>query len=166
VGRKLPEANISHSTPRRLRIKIPSSKGNTSFLSSVKDHFLDLEGIEKVEINTVTGSVLLIHNLDSRIIADYAANHDLFSIKAPETEYKQTFISKKITETFKDLNKTVTASTKGFANVPDLLVLVLIGLSAYQISQGNFMAPAWYTAVWYALNIFLKSQPETVGGLV
>jgi ABC-type uncharacterized transport system permease subunit len=161
VKRQLPDAKISHSIPHRLRIKIPSKKGNTSFLSSVKDQFVGLEGIEKVEINTVTGSILLIHHLDSRTIADYAVNHDLFRIEDPETEYKQTVISRRISETFKDLNKTVTASTKGFANVPDLLVLVLIGLSAYQISQGNFMAPAWYTAVWYALNIFLKSQPES-----
>jgi hypothetical protein len=160
VEEKLPEAHISHSISHRLRIKIPSKKGSAAFFSSVKDHFSGLEGIEKVEINTVTGSILLIHNLKPQTITEYAASHDLFRIEEPEKRQEQTVISRKISETFMDLNKTVTASTKGFANIPDLAVLVLIGLSAYQISQGNFMAPAWYTAIWYALNIFLKSQPE------
>ena len=36
--------------------------------------------------------------------------------------------------------------------------LLIMGI--YQISRGNFMAPAWYTAFWYALNIFLKSKPK------
>jgi hypothetical protein len=155
----LPQAYISHSIPRRIRIKIPSKKGNQSFLSSVKDHFGGLVGIETVEINTVTGSILLIHALDSVKIAEYAEKHNLFRIESMKTDHKQTFISRKISETFRDMNRTVTTSTKGFANIPDLAVLTLIGLSAYQISQGNFMAPAWYAALWYALNIFLKSQP-------
>jgi len=60
------------------------------------------------------------------------------------------------------MNSSVIVSTKGFANVPDLVLLTLVGLSAIQISRGNFTAPAWYTALWYALNIFLKAQSKEV----
>jgi Heavy metal associated domain 2 len=156
----LPEAYISHSIPHRLRIKIPSKKGDTSFLASAKDAFVRLEGIEHVEINEVTGSILLLHTLSSGKIAEYAEGQHLFMIEGLKTYHKQTFVSRKISETFLDLNKKVTVSTKGFANIPDLAVLTLLGLSVLQISRGNFMAPAWYAAMWYALNIFLKSQPS------
>lgn len=131
-----------------------------SFLASVKDAFLSLEGIENVEINAVTGSVLLIHALASAKITEHAEKHNLFRIEGAKTYHNQTVVSKKISDTFRDLNKKVTVSTEGFANIPDLAVLTLLGLSVFQISQGNFMAPAWYAALWYALNIFLKSQPS------
>ena len=155
----LPEAYISHSILHRLRIKIPSKKGDAAFLASLKDHFLRLEGVEKVEMNAITGSILLIHTLDPVKIAQYAERQLLFRIEGLNTRYKQTFVSRKISETFQDMNKRVTVSTKGFANIPDLAVLTLLGLGIFQISRGNFMAPAWYAALWYALNIFLKSQP-------
>ncbi len=156
----LPEAYVNHSISHRLRIKVPSKKGDASFLAFVKDHFLSLEGVEKVETNAITGSILLIHTLDSGKIAEYAEGHHLFRIEGLKTHHKQTFVSRKISDTFRDLNRKVTVSTKGFANIPDLAVLTLLGLSVFQINRGNFMAPAWYAALWYALNIFLKSQPS------
>ena len=34
---------------------------------------------------------------------------------------------------------------------------VLLALGIYQISRGNFMAPAWYTAFWYAFGVLTKT---------
>lgn len=156
----LPEAYISHMISGRLRIKIPSKKGDMHYFGDMYKQFSACEGIEKVEVNSLTGSILLIHAVDVSRIADFSKQNNLFSIKDTRLFGKQTYISRKLSDTFQDFNHKVIVSTKGFANIPDLIVLTLIGLSIFQMSQGNFIAPAWYTALWYAMNIFLKSQSK------
>jgi hypothetical protein len=156
----LPEAYISHMISRRLRIRIPSRKGDVLFFGEMHKRLSCFDGIERVEVNALTGSVLLIHAVDLREIADFARQNNLFSILDTKIYRKQTYVSRKISETFRDINHKVIISTKGFANIPDLLVLTFLGLSIFQISRGNFMAPAWYTALWYAMNIFMKSQTK------
>jgi hypothetical protein len=156
----LPEAYISHMIPRRLRIKIPSKKGDMYFFGDMYKQLAACEGIERVEVNSLTGSILLIHTVDAGKIAEFSQHNNLFTIKDTKLYGKQTYISQKISEKFQDINHKVIVSTKGFANIPDLMVLTLIGLSIFQISQGNFIAPAWYTALWYAMNIFLKAQTK------
>jgi hypothetical protein len=156
----LPEAYISHMISRRLRVRIPSRKGDVLFFGEMHKKLSCFDGIERVEVNALTGSVLLIHAVDLREIADFARQNNLFSILDTKIYRKQTYVSRKISETFRDINHKVIISTKGFANIPDLLVLTFLGLSIFQISRGNFMAPAWYTALWYAMNIFMKSQTK------
>jgi hypothetical protein len=158
----LPDAYLSHAIAGRLRVKIPSRKGNSRYFDDIFTQMSAYEGISRVVVNALTGSVLVIHTLDSRKIAAYAERHNLFRLEDVKPIEKQTYISRKVSETFRDVNSRVIASTKGFANVPDLVLLTLVGLSVIQISRGNFTAPAWYTALWYALNIFLKAQAKEV----
>lgn len=118
------------------------------------------EGIRRVEVNSMTGSILIIHDVDVETIAAYSRQNNLFTIEEPKgfgRRGRETYLARKISETFRTMNRTVVVSTGGFANIADLLVLTLIGLSVYQISKGNFIAPAWYTALWYAMNIFMQS---------
>jgi hypothetical protein len=156
----LPAAYISHRTPNRLRIRIPSKKGDFAYFTHLESHLSGYQGIEKIEINPIIGSILLIHALDDRKIVSYAEDNKLFEISNSKTY--PTVVSQRISETFKDLNKKITTSTEGFANIPDIVFLTLLGFGIYQISQGNFTAPAWYVAFWYALNMFWKSQPHRV----
>ena len=134
-------------------------KRDAGFFDNIYQSLSTCEGINTVQVNPMTGSVLVIHMLDSRRIVAYAEDHNLFRIESVNYLEKQTYVSRKISETFSSVNKKVTLSTQGFANIPDLVLLALIGLSIVQVSRGNFTAPAWYTAIWYALNIFLKAQP-------
>ncbi len=158
----LPDAYVSHVIPGRLRVKIPSKKGDARYFDDVHKQMSGYEGIARVVVNALTASVLVIHELNSRKIAAYAEQGNLFRIEDVKPFEKQTYISRKVSETFRDVNSRVIVSTKGFANVPDLALLTLVGLSVIQISRGNFTAPAWYTALWYALNIFLKAQAKEV----
>lgn len=156
----LPAAYVSHRTPNRLRIKIPSKKGDSVYFTYLKNHLSVYQGIEKTEINPITGSVLVVHTLDERKIVTHAEDNKLFKISNLRTS--STGLSESILQTFRDLNAKITTSTKGFANIPDIIFLTLLGVGIYQISRGNFTAPAWYVAFWYALNMFWKSQTQRV----
>jgi hypothetical protein len=148
-----PFAYISHRSENRVRIKVPSKKGDKSFFSAAVDFFASQSGILKVTTNDVTGSILLIHSIQPEKIMKSAEKQRLFTSRSSRTP-----LSNKVIEVFKGLNKKTTSCTEGYANLPDLTFLSLLGLGLYQISRGNFTAPAWYAAFWYALNIFLKAR--------
>ena len=152
----LPDAHISHLTSQRMRIKIPSKKGDAAYFSSLKDQFSKYQEIERLEVNVMTGSVLFVHNLNEKEIAKYARNNNIFILK--KLNHSSSRISKSITEYFKDIDKKVMGITGGEMDMGTLAFLSLLGTGIYQIGRGNFMAVPWYTAFWYALNICLKSQ--------
>ncbi len=152
----LPDAAVSHITAGRMRIKIASKKGDAAYFSCLHERFSSCEGIERLEVNALTGSVLFINPADIKVIAAYAEANKLFKLgrSQPDT----TPFSNTIAKTFKAFDKKTKSFTGNDMDIPGAAFLVLLGVGIYQISRGNFTAPAWYTAFWYALNIFLKSQ--------
>jgi hypothetical protein len=152
----LPIAHISHQTAGRLRIRIPSKKGDSTYFNALKEHFSSLEGIRDLQFNPTTGSLLILHSLDTQAVTQHATARNLFSLSG--TTSSSDGLHPRVTETFQGLNNQVKALTSGEMNIGSLAFLALMGAGIYQIGKGNFTAIPWYTAFWYALNIFLKSQ--------
>jgi len=155
----IPEAVLSHTSSGRSRIKVPSRKRDTSFFSALQDHFAHFEGVGQVEANALTGSVLFLHSVDLGKIAAFAEEQSLFRLRIIKSG--TTALSGNIVKTFRDLDKGMKKFTGNELDVPGVAFVTLLGLGIYEIGSGNFAAPAWYTAFWYALNVFLKSLPET-----
>ncbi len=59
-----------HSTPGRLRVKIPSVKGSPKFANDVEGILMTIEGIDSTAVNTLTGSVVI--NYDKKIVSSEA----------------------------------------------------------------------------------------------
>jgi len=154
-----PEAFLSHTTLGRTRIKVPSMKGNAAYFSALQDHFAHFQGIAQMEANAVTSSVLFIHAADLKTIATFAEEHSLFRLGISKA--RTTTLSGNIMKSFGDFDKQVKKFTGNDLDVPGVAFVTLAGFGIYEISRGNFAAPAWYTAFWYALNVFLKSLPGT-----
>ncbi len=55
---------IAHQVPGRVRMKIPSGKGNPDLLRQVADAFGQIPGIERVAVNATTGSVVLHYDAE------------------------------------------------------------------------------------------------------
>lgn len=152
----LPHAYISHQTTGRLRIKIPSKKGDQRYLTGVKERFSGFEGIENIELNPLTGSILIIHKVNRERIAEYAMANNLFSLKGLNSY--PAGLQQRISGTFKGMDTQLKKFTGGEIDIGGMAFLVLLGAGIYQISMGNLTAVPWYAAFWYALNIFLKSS--------
>lgn len=162
----LPEAFITHMAAGRLRIKIPSKKGESAYFSSLKERVSALPGIQKIEVNPVTGSVLVLHTLpveeiDFKVLSEYTAAGGLFKLETPNGSGKP--VSDKITGMFKGADKGVRDFTGGQLDLPTAAVLGLLGVGLFQMSRGKTTAPAWHVAFWYALNIFLNNQRDKTG---
>ena len=155
AGPEAPSAHISHVTKGRVRFKIPAKKGNARFFSNIKDVLEKNTKVAGVEINPVTGSVLVTHKADIDSIIKLAESNKLFKL-----EKRRQRLSNNVVESFKSLDNTLKSATDGEIDLPTASFLTLAGVGIYEIARGNFAAPAWYTAFWYALNIFLKARPD------
>jgi Heavy metal associated domain 2 len=55
---------IAHQVPGRVRMKIPAGKNNAELLKQIGEVFGAIPGIEEVEVNPTTGSVVLRYDTD------------------------------------------------------------------------------------------------------
>lgn len=157
----LPQAFITHVAAGRLRIRIPSRKGERTYFTSLQEQISGLPGIRKIEVNPLTGSVLVLHDLpvqgiDLKTIAGYSKAGGLFRLEAPNGSGKP--VSEKIKGIFKGADRGVRDFTRGAFDLPTAAVLGLLGVGLVQMTRGKMAAPAWHVAFWYALNIFLNNQ--------
>lgn len=157
----LPKAHISHQTSGRLRIRIPSQKGNAAYFASLKERFSSFPGIQKIEVNPLTGSVLILHQIDLKqidfkMISDYTEQSGLFRFE--QLNHSAGSVSQRVVETFQDVDRKVEKFTGGEVDLPTLSFVGLLGIGLWGMARGKTAAPAWHVAFWYALNIFLNSQ--------
>ncbi len=165
----LPEAFITHFISGRVRIKIPSKKGDETFFLSMKERFSNFPGVQKIETNPLTGSLLILHSFDPELldfkqIKAYTELNSLFRLEgaAPGEKGASLNIRKQFEETCQGFNEKMKGLTSGEIDLPTLAFLLLLGVGVYQIGVGNFTAPAWYVAFWYAMNIFMQGEAKKV----
>ncbi|MCX7794149.1 MAG: hypothetical protein N2257_07095 [Thermodesulfovibrionales bacterium] len=154
----IPDAFCIHKTAGRMRLKIPSKKGDVEYFISLSGHMATVKGIERIEFNPVTGSVLFIYDGDRGNIIRYAEEKGFFKIN-DNHKYPSNF-HKRLTDLFQELNRHFKDMTNGEMDLAALSFIILVSFGLYQIARGNFIAPAWYTAFWYAFNILLKGKSE------
>jgi hypothetical protein len=161
----LPEAFITHFVTGRTRIKIPARKGDVSFFTSLKERFSNFPGVQKVEVNPLTGSLLILHSfapesMDVGKMNAYTELNGLFRLEEKVHSGNGTpfLLRKRFGDSVKSLNQKVTDLTRGEMDLATLAFFLLLGVGIYQMSAGNFAAPAWYVAFWYAMNIFMQAE--------
>lgn len=54
-----------HHVPGRMRVKIPMLKNSPAIASELQQNLQELDGIEQILVNAVTGSVLIYYNRDT-----------------------------------------------------------------------------------------------------
>ena len=55
---------IAHQVPGRIRMKVPSAKGDPALLAEIQKTFSAIPGIEQVVVNPETGSIVLKYDAD------------------------------------------------------------------------------------------------------
>ncbi|HET6465502.1 MAG TPA: hypothetical protein VFH55_07840 [Nitrospiria bacterium] len=159
----LPEAHITHASKGRVRIKLPSRKGDYAFFSTLKGklpELLETPGIQRIEMNAATGSILVIHQLDVKasdysLISQYLEQKGFFKLGANNTSGVP--VSQNIARTFQGINRQITDFTSGEIDLQSLALIGLLGLGLFQISRGQFMIPA-ISAFWYAATLLKEKE--------
>lgn len=157
-----PKAEIRHASHGRLRLAVPSRKGNRAYFEHVEKTLPELmPGAGSVSTNHQTGSILILHDGAITTKALASMEHGVFHLDET-TGLGRTVkgLAPSVRQAFRDADKKIKAASHDEIDTAGLAFLVLLGTGAYQIAKGNFAAPAWYTLFWYALNIFLKGLPK------
>jgi Heavy metal associated domain 2 len=152
-----PEAFIAHQIQSRIRLKIPARKGDASFFVDLRGKLVGLKQFEQVESNYSTGSILLVKKeLDVHQLARFAAEEKLFHLILEET--KSVTLKDQVAGPMAELSHQIKNFTGGELDLPGTIFISLLIFGLYELARGNFTAPPWYTAFWYAFGIFSKSM--------
>jgi len=152
----LPVAHIGHHTAERIRIKIPSRKGETVYFSAARDMLLKHVPMDSLEVNPVTGSMLLKGaNIDVGAIASAGEANALFKLETEASPIQP--LSRQITAPFRDLSRSIDRFSGGELDLPGMAVLALLVAGIYQVARGNLTGLPWHVAFWYALGILTQS---------
>jgi hypothetical protein len=145
----LPAAHIKHRIPGRARVKIESRRGNVAYFRKVEQQLATCSGINCLETNPVTGSLLVLHTVELESIGSFAEEKGLFRLATlyPPTTVPVTYW---ISDNLKELDRGLKVLSGEAIDLTGLLFLALVGLAIYQGLQGDMMAPA-VTLIWYAL---------------
>jgi hypothetical protein len=156
-----PEAHVVHSTPERLRLRLPHLKNNTVSLGGLKTALLGIDGVNMVEVNPKTCGVLILHSNAKEHILSESVTRGMLILKEKKIEKSvATPFTTNVTETARLINRKLKALTGRELDMPNMFFLVLFGTGIYQVAKGNFALPAWYTAFWYAYGVFAKGMPK------
>ena len=168
-------ASIASDTPSRLRLKVPARKGDAAYFEALKGLYSGIDGVKGVEVNAITASVLFTHSIRSEHIIKLGEDSGLFKATAPSSgggvgrfftqgqvqQGGNVSVASRISRGFSFFDSRIRGLTGGELDIPTIASLALAAFAVYQIRRGRFAAPAWYTLIWYALNIFLKGLPSS-----
>ena len=155
----IPAAVIAHASTGRLRIRVPSQKGNLAALKSQGDQLAACPGILSIEVNPGTGSILLLHQTTVREIADYARSRNVLSfdaqtsVKVPSAELRRN-----LGDTFKSVDRQIKSLTSGDMDLSGLAVAALVVAGTVQLLSGNGGAIPWFAAYWYAYHLYSRTK--------
>ncbi|MDQ1472654.1 MAG: hypothetical protein QOJ99_4134 [Bryobacterales bacterium] len=162
-------AHVVHQTHGRLRLKLPAARNKHAYLAQVRKALASVSGVHEVEVNPLTGSVLLHHSpaphheVRDRL-AQFAAEAGLFTLSQSDSSEVNQFASdarreadylasrSKTAEIIIDKTKRANLAIKEATdNSVDLNVLLPLGVAALSIVT---MGVAATTPLWVTLSIF------------
>jgi cation transport ATPase len=174
---------IAHQVPGRIRMKIPSAKGNTAMLEEIQKTFSAIPGIEQVVVNPETGSVVLrydadqhdhfhagfTHHLNQHHEGHAHAHHrpptneiDALASKiADEAEFlaEHSDAAKAVVDFCRHWDREIKVAS---GNMLDLKMVLCVGLVGFMIFEVGAAAatPVWVTLTLFGLNHFVEMQSE------
>lgn len=151
----IPVAHLAHELPGRTRLKIPSERGNTNYFDRVCHELAECPGIVRIEINSRTGSLLILHTELITRIAGFACDHQLFVLQDNSASHHTPL--NQAAKKFVELDTAISRFSLGGLDLRSLVFVILLMVSALQIFRGQILAPA-STLLWYALELLLNAR--------
>ncbi len=152
---ELPEANICHRTSERIRVRIPSKKGDALYFDAVVKTLAQSPGILHIEANPLTGSVLIVLQKKEFDLQGLARGKKLFALK--DSPWRSKPFYEALSRSIQHWNLQMKDFTGGGLDFTGLTFLLLIIIGLFQLMEGNVMVPA-ITAFWYATSLIMEAR--------
>ncbi len=116
------EALVVHNMAGRIRIRVPSKKGNAAYFTAVKEALSACVGVEGVEVAPFTGSILVRCHGPTEGIIGWAESQGLFVVRQ-EQSIKVTAFHDAVAGRFGALDDRIKAVTGEGFDLPGLAFL-------------------------------------------
>ncbi|MGO9391010.1 HMA2 domain-containing protein [Rhodoblastus sp.] len=158
--------HVAHHTPGRVRMKIPSAKGDPEALRVIAQSFVGVAGVESVSVNATTGSLLLKYNPDRPMdvhqhVEERAGGYSPLDSEIDEvTEFiekeaeflaQHSHTAKVIVDFFTRFDQAIKKHTNNYV---DLKILLAAGLIVGTIAGVGLhtATPVWLVLVVFSIN--------------
>jgi Heavy metal associated domain 2 len=160
------KVNIAHQVPGRVRMKVPSAKGNPALLQEIAQTFCVIPGIERITVNPATGSVVMHYDVDRHDEFHNRFQHHVDQTRPPATEIDQfarkieeeaEFLArhsesaKAVVDLFKKFDREIRQATDNYVDLKIALAVGIIGFTVLEVGTAA-ATPVWVTLTLFALN--------------
>ena len=149
-----------HVIPGRIRFVTSLIEANEKARSAILEKFPLIDGVESVEVNTVSGSIL-IHYQEESVQPEllFAALVRVLGLEKELEKPPQSIISKELQLAGDSINRAFHEKTGGLLDfwTVALILLAVVGVRRV-ILQGMGAFPAGFTLLWWAANDLLKEK--------
>lgn len=150
-----PKADVVHQVPGRIRIRVPSERGNSAFFAEVSRQLGECPGVTGVETNPVTASVLLRHTSPLAGILGFTKERGMFQVE----EAKRVPLQKLAATNLEGVSRNLQLIAGEEVDLNSAILVVLTGMAIHQAIKGNVLAPA-ATLIWYALSMLRADETK------
>jgi hypothetical protein len=150
------EDYVVHHLPGRVRLRLPSLRGEAETLGQVQGWIRQLPGVRRVQANPVTGSVLVHYDVEAEGALFTAAREALALLGGDEAPPANALQGLSLAAQVQRVRAAV-------GDLAPFLSLGLVGLGALQAVRGNTLAPA-VSMLWYALDLLRSSDHRSGSG--
>ena len=168
---------IAHQVPGRIRMKVGAAKANPELLEQIKETFMVIPGVEQVEVNPATGSVVLHYDVDQHDefhghLQHHTGGHHqppptneidaLASKISQEAEFlaENSHTARVIVDFFKATDKQIKAATSNTIDLKIVLASAIAGFTILEVGA-NAATPVWVTLAMFGLNHLIEANtPE------
>lgn len=177
MRRELKGITVAHALPGRVRLKIPRVKANPKLARQAQEKLSRVPGIQRVEANPATGSLLILYDL--ALLASVEALGplgEIFTELFPEVALEELVAGLQELMAVGDAAQATggllgglptlgnPALTRNF-NLSLLLPLTLLFLGARSLFTCKEMHfPAWYDYLWFGFSTFLMLNRRWLEG--
>jgi cation transport ATPase len=162
------KVDIAHQVPGRVRMKVPSAKGNPELLQQIAQTFCVIPGIERVTVNPATGSVVMHYDVDQHHefhgrLHDHVqaggyrpptTDIDEFTHKIEEeAEFlaQHSESARAVVDFFKKYDREIRQATDNNVDLKIALAVGIIGFTVLEVGTAA-ATPVWVTLTLFALN--------------
>lgn len=157
----LPTAELIHHTPTRMRVRVPSQRGQPEYFDRLVAALARLPALERIEANPVTGSVLLMPPIDVGLLARHASETGMFTLATGAAAGSDAVpLAQALAREFGKFNEQVRSVSGGGLDLASVGFLAFVTAALVQLQRGHVLGPA-STLLWSAVSLLRISYDRT-----
>jgi hypothetical protein len=141
-------ARVVHSIPGRTRLRAESIKGDAEALAAVQTALEDNQAVQSVQVNTLTGSILVEHGGSIEDLLSQLGERGVLALDNSEPEHYLAALHRAVAESDRRLK----LASKGKLDFETVSFFGFLGAGLYQCLN-NHGLPAGVTLLRYAVEL-------------